>query len=111
MIFDMRYMFLFTAFIILVGCSTNISYDIDTECRRDNYNEGFGKEKVDGVVMLTCLNEVPIEDVTFNIQCKSDTLNVADSEVFCTTMDGKSVRINLTYEWSNDKAQKIMENL
>ena len=103
--------------VVLTGCTplpisstTGQSYDIDVSCFKDNYNEGHGKEATEGVVMATCFT-ADSTGVTFNIQCKANTLNVVDSEVFCSTMDDKTVRIRLVSEWTNEEADEILQNL
>lgn len=82
----MRYIPLLFIASILVGCTASAKYDFDLTCPRDN----FANAKGDGDTTYACTGPK-----FFNLVCVDNTIAYIDSVQYCTTHDGKSVRIRL----------------
>lgn len=107
---------------VLAGCTASAKYDFDLTCRKGvvMYNgeamKSTSGETVpylnirsfaeDNITLLTCFTP---ED--FQIQCEDNSLQSIGDERFCETPEGKSVRVRLVSELTNDQADEIMNNL
>lgn len=78
----------------LVGCATTqAQYDIDVECMDEPgkfyYDFGVHDEQTRTIM---CLKG---GEFTFSIQCDRKTFHELENLRYCTTHDGKSVRVTL----------------
>ncbi len=88
----------FIGSLLLIGC-TSTSYDIDLKCKNGRTDAGNPYFRVDAfsrdrkTETLTCY-----WGEYFKVKCASNTSRRIDDEYFCTTHDGKSVRVQLEKE-------------
>ncbi|MEK7122540.1 MAG: hypothetical protein AAB855_01655 [Patescibacteria group bacterium] len=81
------------ALLLLVGCAASAKYDFDWECPRSEFFED--SDRGDTGWLLACGSP------DFVIQCDAKSLQMVgtaageEKERYCTTFDGKSVRIVL----------------
>ncbi|MDD5469902.1 MAG: hypothetical protein PHO92_03865 [Candidatus Peribacteraceae bacterium] len=88
---NMRHFLPLLFVVSLAGCSASAKYDIDVECVRGYpYFEDNSFLNDDKTTVLVCY-----APVYFEIKCKPETLQEVGDERFCSTHDGKSVRVNL----------------
>ena len=75
--------------LLLIGCNTQ-RYDLEVECWR-NPVTGIGKSNHGKTTKFECY-----APKFFKISCRSDTVQNINFDYFCSTADGKSVRIEYT---------------
>ena len=86
--FAMRYpQFLCLSILILAGCSAATKYDIDEACPAQNFDIYTADSEIS---QFLCMGK---EESQFNIRCGAETVNKIKNVFYCTTQDGKSVRI------------------
>lgn len=81
----MKYILTIFCILILAGCSVPAEYDFDLSCSRENFKWDEGIEEI----TYACTSPF------FNLLCVSKTVKYVEDERFCTTHDGKSVRIQI----------------
>lgn len=73
--------------VALAGCSANASYDFDLKCSSENLKTYDGEAEI----TFGCIGPK-----FFNVLCVANTVTYVGSDRFCTTHDGKSVRIQMS---------------
>lgn len=73
----------------LVGCSASAKYDIDVKCPMKNLDSVSQQ----GVQAFICSGIIGEGFSDFMIQCDSKAVQSVGDDWFCSTTDGKSVRI------------------
>jgi hypothetical protein len=81
----MKRLFCISLGIVLVGCSASDKYDFDLSCERGKFKWLEKPEEI----TYACIHPF------FNVLCVSNTVKYIDDERYCTTFDGKSVRIEI----------------
>lgn len=76
---------------ILAGCSASTKYDIDVSCPKALFD---GEETIDRVTRNFWCDLGRGKDY-FDIRCERESVQIVANTYFCSTHDGKSVRIKV----------------
>lgn len=81
----MKRLFSTLILILLSGCSASTEYDFDLSCPKEKFK---WDERSNKDIVFACTSPK-----FFNVLCESNTVTYVDTVRYCTTHDGKSVRI------------------
>ncbi len=76
--------------LLLAGCYASAKYDIDVSCEMNQYSP-----YIQGDDNETQIFSCGLAGKDFFIRCDKHTIQEVDGSLFCTTHDGKSVRIRI----------------